>query len=231
MSTTLPYSGRWVPSMIPGNSRNWRRTSNTTAPAERDTALMARPENMNTTAAPMISPTRLLGLETLSELASWVSASFTPALPSAAPTVSVYDPKSAVAASTAVAIAMPVVIAWVVLPTASRSVSTRAPFSSMSPDISAMPCALSEIGPNVSIATITPTVVNSPVPASATANRDSTMLPPPRRKAPYTPAAMTSAEYTADSKPTEMPARMTVAGPVSEVLPMSWTGRLLGSVK
>ena len=126
---------------------------------------------------------------------------------------------------------MPLVIAFVVLPTASRSVSTRAPFSSMSPDISAMPCALSEIGPKVSIATITPTVVSRPVPASATANSDSTIEPPPSRNAPYTPAAMTSAEYTADSYPTEMPDRMTVAGPVSEVLPMSCTGRRPGSVK
>ena len=37
------------------------------------------------------------------------------------------EPKSAVAASTAVAMAMPLVIALVVLPTASRSVSTWAP--------------------------------------------------------------------------------------------------------
>ncbi len=66
MSTTLPYSGRWVPSMIPGNSRNWRRTSNTTAPADRDTALIASPENRNTTAAPNSRPTRLRGLDTLS---------------------------------------------------------------------------------------------------------------------------------------------------------------------
>ena len=50
MSTTLPYSGRPVPSMIPGISRNWRRTSKTTAPAARPTALIARPENRNTTA-------------------------------------------------------------------------------------------------------------------------------------------------------------------------------------
>ncbi len=85
--------------------------------------------------------------------------------------MSVYEPNSAVAASTAVAIAMPLVIALVVLPTASRSVRIRAPSSSMSPDISAMPCALSEIGPKVSIATMTPTVVSRPVPASATANR------------------------------------------------------------
>ena len=42
---------------------------------------------------------------------------------------------------------------------------------------------------------------------------------------------MTSAEYTADSYPTETPARITVAGPVSEVLPMSLTGRRPGSVK
>ena len=33
-----------------------------------------------------------------------------------------------------------------------------------------MPCALSETGPKVSIATMTPTVVSRPVPASATAN-------------------------------------------------------------
>lgn len=82
-------------------------------------------------------------------------------------TASRYEPNSAVAASTAVAIAMPLVMAFVVLPTASRSVSTCAPASSTSPDISAMPWALSETGPNVSIATMTPTVVRSPQPASA----------------------------------------------------------------
>ena len=102
-----------------------------------------------------------------------------------------YEPNSAVAASTAVAIAMPLVIAFVVLPTASRSVSVRAPSLSMSPDISAMPWALSEIGPNVSIATMTPTVVSRPQPASATAKR---AIEPPTRYAPNTPAAMTSAE-------------------------------------
>jgi hypothetical protein len=64
---------------------------------------------------------------------------------------------------------MPLVIAFVVLPTASRSVSTRAPVASMSPDISAMPCALSLTGPKVSIDTMTPAVVRRPQPASATA--------------------------------------------------------------
>ena len=47
--------------MIPGCSRNWRRTSNTMAPAARVTALIARPENMNTTAAPRIRPNRTFG--------------------------------------------------------------------------------------------------------------------------------------------------------------------------
>ena len=38
MSTHWPYSGFSVPSMIPGFSRNWRRTSSTTAPPARPTA-------------------------------------------------------------------------------------------------------------------------------------------------------------------------------------------------
>ena len=51
---------------------------------------------------------------------------------------------------------MPLVIALVVLPTASSSVRICAPSPSTSPDISAMPWALSLTGPKVSIATITP---------------------------------------------------------------------------
>ena len=73
MSTTLPYSGRPVPSMIPGISRNWRRTSKTTAPAARATALMARPENRNTTAEPRRTPTRTLGLKTKKSSSCWLS--------------------------------------------------------------------------------------------------------------------------------------------------------------
>src|SRR5690242_7767877 len=206
MSTTRPYSGRTVPSMMPGFSWNWRRTSYTTAPAARDTALTASPENMNTTAAPMATPTSTFGLNTCvvndwklppSEENSSSTFMFFAASATAPPIALMYEPNSAVAASTAVAIAMPLVIAFVVLPTASSSVSVRAPSSSMSPDISAMPCALSLIGPNVSIATMTPTVVNSPVPASATANSESVIEPPPSRKAPKTLAPMRIAEYTA----------------------------------
>ena len=107
------------------------------------------------------------------------------------PTVA-YDPNSAVAASTAVAIAMPLVIALVVLPTASSSVRICAPSGLTSPDISAMPWALSETGPKVSIATMTPTVVSRPQPASATANSETVSEAPPSRNAPNTAAPMTS---------------------------------------
>ena len=56
-----------------------------------------------------------------------------------------------------------------------------------------MPCALSETGPKVSIATMTPTVVSRPQPASATANSETVSVAPPSRNAPNTAAPMTSA--------------------------------------
>ena len=68
---------------------------------------------------------------------------------------------------TAVAIARPFVMAFVEFPMASRPPRISAGRPSNSPDISAMPCALSEIGPNVSIDTTTPTVVSMPMPVSA----------------------------------------------------------------
>ena len=49
--------------MIPGLVRNCSRTSNTTRPAARDTALIARPEKKNTTAAPSTAPTTLFGAD------------------------------------------------------------------------------------------------------------------------------------------------------------------------
>ena len=66
--------------MIPGLVRNCSRTSNTTRPAARPTALMASPENRNTTEAPMIRPTRLFGAARLRLNAALVSR---PAAPSA----------------------------------------------------------------------------------------------------------------------------------------------------
>ncbi len=49
--------------------------------------------------------------------------------------------------------------------------------------------------------------------------------------APNTAAPMSTAEYTPDSRPSEMPDRMTVAAPVSEVSATSLTGRRTVSVK
>ena len=99
--------------MIPGWVRNWLRTSRTTRCAARPTALISRLENRNTTEAPMITPTRTFG-RSIDRLN----------VPAAAAerrsTVVRNAPNSAVAASTAVAIAMPLVIALVVLPIASR---------------------------------------------------------------------------------------------------------------
>jgi len=85
---------------------------------------------------------------------------------SAFSTASANDPNRDVAAITAVAIAMPLVIALVELPIASSPPRISAGRPSNSPDISAMPCALSEIGPYVSIDTMTPTVVSIPMPVS-----------------------------------------------------------------
>ena len=45
MSTARPYSGLAVPAMMPGISRNWRRTSSTTLPAARPTASIAMAPN------------------------------------------------------------------------------------------------------------------------------------------------------------------------------------------
>ena len=141
---------------------------------------------MNTTAPPTMTPTRTFGRST-------DRLNVHAALPSAPTTAVRNAPNRAVAASTAVAIAMPLVIALVVLPIASRWVRATAASPSTSPDISAMPWALSVTGPKESMETMTPTVVSRPVPASATANRASVALPVPSRNAPYTAPPISSA--------------------------------------
>ena len=56
MSIARPYSGRDVPSMIPGFSRNWRRTSSTTSPPTRPTACIASEAKRNGIRPPMKRP-------------------------------------------------------------------------------------------------------------------------------------------------------------------------------
>src|ERR1700741_3731307 len=57
--------------MIPGCSRNWRRTSRTTVPADRPTARMASAENRNGTEPPMSIPMNVLGSGTLIWVSGW----------------------------------------------------------------------------------------------------------------------------------------------------------------
>ena len=74
----------------------------------------------------------------------------------------------ATAAMTAEPMAKPLVTALVVLPTASRLTMIRSGSPWNSPDISAMPAALSDTGPNVSSDTMTPVVASMPMPHRAT---------------------------------------------------------------
>jgi hypothetical protein len=144
MSTTLPYSGFSVPSMIPG------MLANLPAHLEDDRARSAghrvdrQAREEEDDGRPAISARQASPGVTIA-YASRVSVAAVsrPCASSPRSPRRCTTRKSAVAASTAVAIAMPLVMALVVLPTASRSVRTCAPAASTSPDISAMPCALS----------------------------------------------------------------------------------------
>ena len=78
------------------------------------------------------------------------------------------DANSATAAMTAEPMAKPLVTALVVFPTASRLTMMRSGSPPNSPDISAMPAALSATGPKVSSETTTPVVASMPMPVSAT---------------------------------------------------------------
>ena len=103
----------------------------------------------------------------------WVEMSRNNAVPvlprfSSDPIVSMNEANRATAAMTAELMAKPLVTALVVFPTASRLTMIRAASPSNSPDISAMPAALSATGPYVSSDTTTPVVASIPIPVSAT---------------------------------------------------------------
>jgi len=96
------------------------------------------------------------------------------------PASSINERKSAIAATTAVAMANPLVKALVVLPIWSNLATMRPACVSpcSTPDISKIPFALSTIGPNVSSARIKPVVVSRPNPARAIPYAASATLPP-----------------------------------------------------
>src|SRR5215218_6527342 len=106
---------------------------------------------------------------------------------------------------TAEPMAKPLVTALVVLPTASRATMIRSGSPWNSPDISAMPAALSDTGPNVSSETTTPVVASMPMPQRATRYSENWMLPPPSATAAAMATAMAMTAHTDDSSPDEMP--------------------------
>jgi hypothetical protein len=135
--------------MIPGFSRNCRRTSSTTPPPARPTDSIERAAKRYTIMPPIRRPISTSGCEMSNE------ASVSPSLVASSRSSSMNAANRTSAASTADPIAYPFVTAFVVLPTASSgSVTPRT--SSGRSAISAIPPALSVIGPKASSATIRP---------------------------------------------------------------------------
>src|SRR5688500_17025663 len=231
MSMTGPYSGCFSPLMILP-SANWRRTSCTTTPAVRPTARIASAENRNGTAPPMSMPMKIFGSATLICVDASRNSSV-PTLPisSSEPIVSMKLANRATAAMTADPMAKPLVTALVVLPTASRLTMMRSASPENSPDISAIPAALSDTGPNVSSDTTTPVVASIPMPVSATRYSENCRLPSPNAIAEPSAMAMRMMAYTDDSSPEAMPESTVVAGPVRVASAISWTGVVSVEVK
>src|SRR5690606_23472205 len=109
-------------------------------------------------------------------------------------------------------------------PTASRLTMIRSGSPWNSPDISAMPAALSDTGPNVSSDTMTPVVASMPMPASETRYSENCRLPSPSAIAAPMATAMAMMAYTAASGPADVPDSTTVAGPVRADSAISFTG-------
>ncbi len=190
---------------------------------------------MNGTAPPINRPMKTLGSATL--MNTWSNTVSPPvrtrSLNSSAelPIVSMKLANRATAAITAEPIAKPLVTALVVLPTASRLTITAWAAPSNSPDISAIPAALSATGPNVSSLTTTPVVASMPMPVSATRYRANWMLPPPRPIAAPIATAIATTAHTDDSRPIEVPVSTVVAGPPPVAAAMSCTGFVSVDVK
>src|SRR5437764_10587050 len=193
---------------------------------------MASAENMKATDPPINRPVNVVGLATL----IWVRALLNSAEPVAPtlswlPIVSMNEANRATAAMTAEPMATPLVMALVVLPTASRLTMTRSASPLNSPDISAMPAALSATGPKLSSDTTMPVVDSSPIPVRATRYSENSMLPLPSPTAMAMAMAMAMIAHTVDSSPDEMPESTVVAGPVRADSAISRTGDVSVEVK
>ena len=117
------------------------------------------------------------------------------------PIVSMNEANSETEAITAEPMATPLVMALVVLPTASRLTMTRSASPVNSPDISATPAALSDTGPKLSSDTIMPAVDSRPIPVRDTRYRVSSMLPSPSPIDTAMARAMAMIAHTEDSSP------------------------------
>src|SRR3989304_6128833 len=189
---------------------------------------IAKEENNQGTAPPISIPTKTCGTETRIPAARAVGSTRLTSV--------IKEPKRETAAITADPIAIPLVIALVVLPTASRSaIIWRAATVSLSScpcqAISPIPLALSEIGPKESMATLLPVRVSIPMPVIATPYKikvnectGSEEIPPKIRMEAKIVAAMTIIDQTEDSNPADTPDKINVAGPVSAALLISLTG-------
>ena len=133
ISTQRAESGLAVPSMIPGISRNCRRTSSTIPCAARPTAVIVSAATKNGRHPPRKRPITTSGSRMLIPL-------------SCRPTLDEYAENRARAVRAADPIANPLPIAAVVFPIAS-SESVISLVSGPSPLISLIPPALSAIGP------------------------------------------------------------------------------------
>mmetsp|Transcript_16338 Transcript_16338/g.37640 ORF Transcript_16338/g.37640 Transcript_16338/m.37640 type:complete len:201 (+) Transcript_16338:654-1256(+) len=151
IATHLSESASAVPSRSPGISANCRRTSIIMAPAAFWTESIVKAANKNGSMAPIKAPLNTTG--------SPMSTVEIPAL-----LLKAANNERAV--KTADPMANPFPVAAVVLPRASKaSVVSRTRSSNSA--ISAMPPALSAMGPYASVASVTPRVLSMPTAAMA----------------------------------------------------------------
>mmetsp|Transcript_5515 Transcript_5515/g.13971 ORF Transcript_5515/g.13971 Transcript_5515/m.13971 type:complete len:213 (-) Transcript_5515:1439-2077(-) len=199
--------------MIPGRSANCRRTSVTTSCAVLPTAVQAKAVNKYTIMEPSSPATNTSGTAMSTTLKG---------LPVKDSTSSMYALNNRNEARAADPMAYPLVVALVVLPTASSwSVISRT-ISGWSL-ISTMPPALSAMGPNTSMVSTYAAVLSMPIVATAVPNSPpvgspvATSVSPavcPTQYAEMMAAEMTSTGAAVDSMPTPTPAIMLVPCPV-----------------
>jgi hypothetical protein len=136
---------------------------------------------------------------------------------------------SATAAMTAEPMAKPLVTALVVLPTASRLTMMRSGSPWNSPDISAMPAALSLTPAEGVLRHDDAGGGEHAHAAQGDEVEENCRLPPPRARATPMAMAMAMTAYTELSRPLDVPESTTVAGPVSALSAISFTGAVVGA--